>query len=228
MILDKVKLQYYILLNLQEFLSLKSFYDEFGIHRYSNHSNLKVAPIESTNKTIEILLNRVLTSHRTKKWYPYLQQVAAHLNQKKKKALYGMNSEQAYMPENVEYIRGRLLDDYKKWKEKFRGRARKFRLGQIVRKVIDRSKFGPRSYEVQWSDNFYVIRDILHTFPVQYLLQELNTNRKLPRAFYTEEIQAARPADSEQAKLFFVEKSRIVHSKRLRSGKAAGDDGMYA
>ena len=223
----KIKLQCYILSNFQEFLSLKSFYDEYEIHRYSNFSNLKVAPIESTNKTVENLLNRVLTSHKTKKWYPYLQQVATHLNQKKRKALYGMCPDDAYQPSNVQFIRSRLLQDYKSWKNQFRKRPRRYRLGQIVRKVIDRSKFGPRSYEVQWSDNFYVIRDILHTYPEQYLLRELDTERKLPRAYYREEIQAARPPDTKQDFHFFVEKSRTVHSKRLRSAKAVGGEVQY-
>lgn len=173
------------------------------------------------------MLNRVLTSHKTKKWYPYLQQVATHLNQKKRKALYGMCPDEAYEPKNVQYIRARLLQDYEKWKNKFRKRPQRYRLGQIVRKVIDKTKFGPRSYEVQWSDNFYVVRDILHTYPKQYLLQELDTGRKLPRAYYQEEIQAARPPDTKQDQHYFVEKSRVVRSKRLRSGKTAGGETQY-
>ena len=88
-------------------------------------------------------------------------------------------------------------------------------------------KFGPRSYEVQWSDNFFVIRDILHTYPEQYLLQELDTDRKLPRAYYKEEIQAARPPATVEDKHMFIEKSRIVRSKRLRSGKSAGGEIQY-
>ena len=115
----------------------------------------------------------------------------------------------------------------KRWKQKFRGRPRRYKLGQIVRKVIDKTKFGPRSYEVQWSDNFFVIRDILHTYPEQYLLQELDTDRKLPRAYYKEEIQAARPPATVEDKHMFIEKSRIVRSKRLRSGKSAGGEIQY-
>ena len=138
-----------------------------------------------------------------------------------------MSSDEAYLPENVHYIRRRLLEDHKKWKEKFRGRPRRYKLGQIVRKVIDKTKFGPRSYEVQWSDNFFVIRDVLHTQPESYLLQELDTGRKLPRAYYKEEIQAARPPATIEDKHMFIEKTRVVHSKRLRSGKSAGGELQY-
>ena len=207
-------------------MSLKKFYEDNEIHRYSNFSNLKASPIESCNKVIENLLHRVMTAEKSRVWYTRLQAVASHLNGKKRKVLYGYSSNEAYDPTVAAYIRERYLEDYKRYKEKFRGQKSRYRVGETVRKVIDKTKF-TRGYEQQWSKDLFVIRQIRHTYPKTYLLRNLESRRDLARAYYANELQRARVPDSKEDRHYFIEKSRVVRFKKLRSGKLMGGEKQW-
>ena len=73
----------------------------------------------------------------------------------------------------------------------------------------------------------FVIRQIRHTYPKTYLLRNLESKRDLARAYYAHELQRARVPDSKEDRHYFIEKSRVVRPKKLRSGKLMGGEKQW-
>ena len=81
--------------------------------------------------------------------------------------------------------------------------------------------FSPRGYEPQTELEYAQIEDILFTSPLSYKLKDKK------RSFYSEELVAVTPPKTEKEKIYFIEKTRVVNSKILRSGERVGGQTQY-
>ena len=61
---------------------------------------------------------RKMTADNLHTWYTWIQSVATHLNQKKRKKLYNLSANECYEEKNVEFLRRKYLEDYKAYATK--------------------------------------------------------------------------------------------------------------
>ena len=199
---------------------MKKFYEEFEIHRYSTNSPLKCTVIENKVREVEYLMYRKMTADNSNTWYTWIQSVAVHLNQKKRKKLYGLSANECYEEKNVEFLRRKYLEDYKAYAAKHR-KPIPLQPGDTVRVVVPKTKLTPRGYEHQWGSKLWEVEKILLTNPRSI---KLKGNR---RKFYLDEVIKARHPLSEREKSYFISKTRVVNAKRLRNGKTLAGDTQY-
>ena len=203
-----------------EYTSLSSFYNEMEIDRYSTNSPLKSVFVENANKSIENLLYKKMTSENSARWIDYLQDVAAHLNAKKSKKLYGLSPNEAHLKSNEEYLRALYLKKYKEYKNKFKNQKPSFFPGDTVRILKNKTVF-TRGYTPAFSRELYTVKCIKRTYPLSYSLQGLR------RTFYKQELRLASEPYEEKEKGYFIERTRIVNAIKHRSGKASGGQKQY-
>ena len=204
----------------KEFLSLPDFYAKHEIHRYSTNSPLKSVYVENSNKAVENLLYKAMTSLQTAKWINLLEDVAEHLNSKKSNVLYGMSPNEAHKKSNEEYLRAKFLEIYKKHKAKYKNQKPKFQLGDTVRIKKDRTVFS-RGYEPGYSQDIHVISDIQQTYPVTYKIEGQR------RVYYEQELVHAAAPSKEIEKQYYIERTRRINTKKHRSGAVSGGETQY-
>ena len=204
-----------------EFLSLKKFYERHEIFRYSTHSPLKSVYVERANATLESLLYRMMTSANTARWLPFLEDATNAYNARVQASLFGKTPDFCHRKENEEWLRARFLEQYAKYKEQFKNQKPKFKIGEYVRYAKKKTVFSPRGYEPQTELEHGQIEDILLTSPRTYKLK----GKK--RSFYSQELVSITLPETESEKNYFIEKTRVVNSKLLRSGEKVGGQTQY-
>lgn len=204
----------------QEFLSLKNLYEDMEIERYSTRSPIKSAYAERMNRSIEDLLYKNMTARNTAKWIDLLDDVVKTLNNRVSTVLHGLTPNEAHQKENEEFLRGKFLEDYEKHKKKFAGQKPKFSIGDTVRLIKKRNLFS-RGYEPAYEREFSVIKDVLLTYPVSYKIEGKQ------RAYYSSEMVKATPVETPQEKNYFIERTRVVNAKKLRSGATTGGEKQH-
>ena len=216
----KTYLTLFSFLLFQEFLSLKDFYEEFEIERYSTRSPIKSSFAERANKTIEDLLFKIMTARNTAKWTDLLDDVVRIHNHRVSSVLHGLTPFEAHQLENEEFLRKKFLADYEKHKNKFVGQKPKFAIGDTVRLVRKQKTFS-RGYEPTFEREIHVVKDVLLTYPITYKIEGKQ------RAYYTQELVKAAKAETPLEKNYFIEKTRKINVKKLRSGASAGGETQY-
>ena len=200
----------------QEYLCLKDLYEEMEIERYSTRNpKIKSAYAERMNKTIQDLLYKAMTAHNTARWIDLLQEVTYIHNNRISSVLHGLTPEQAHAPENEEFLRSKFLEDFAKYKKKFAHKKPLFAVGDTVRLLKKRNLFS-RGYEPYFEPELHVVKKVLWTYPITYKLEGKQ------RAYYSQEMVRADAAESQAEKNYFIEKTRRVKTKKLRSGATVG------
>jgi hypothetical protein len=203
-----------------ENLSLKDFWDEMEIIRYSTNSPIKAAYSEHVNKLLQNRLYKVMTAKSTAKWIDLLPDVTTAYNNTPTKKLRGMTPIQAHDPKNEEILRSYFLEDYGKHKRRFAGRKARFAVGDGVRILEKRTKFS-RGYTPNFSSATFKVREVIPSYPITYKL----TGKQ--RSFYSQELVKAVEPETEREKLYFIERTRVVNAKKLRSGALTGGQTEY-
>ena len=173
------------------------------------------------NATIEGLLYRCMTAANTAKWLDFLDPVVKTYNTRSQKSLHGLCPLDAHRKENESWLRKKYLEDYARFKAKFAKRRPKFKIGDTVRIAKDRTAFGPRGYEPSTHMEQAEIADVIFTAPITYKLKDKQ------RKYYENELAFATPIENKREKHYFIEKTRIVNAKRLRSGNEKGGEKQY-
>ena len=199
---------------------MKALYDEFEIVRYSTNSPLKSTPVEAINSVLESQLFKMMTMLQTAHWVKLLPDAVATINSRPRKRLHNLSPEQAHDEENEEYLREKYLEDYRKYNQQFVGRKQKFRVGDQVRVVKPQTKF-QRGYETRTELPLRTVTDVHRTKPLTYSISGKR------RKFYSEEIVHAQDPSTEKEKRYYVEKTRNVHKKKLRSGQEIESGKQY-
>ena len=90
-----------------------------------------------------------------------------------------------------------------------------FAVGDTVRLLKKKNLFS-RGYEPYFEPEFHVVKKVLWTYPITYKLEGKQ------RAYYSQEMVRADAAESQAEKNYFIEKTRRVKTKKLRSGATVG------
>ena len=204
----------------QEYLCLKDLYEEMEIERYSTRSPIKSAFAERMNKTIEDLLYKKMTAQNTKRWIHLLEEVVQIHNNRVSSVLHGLTPNEAHEKRNEEYLRAKFLEDYEKHKRRFSHEKPKFAIGDTVRVIRKRSVFN-RGYEPSFGSDIYIVKKVIKTYPITYKLEGKQ------RAFYSQELEAAKEPETAEEKQYFIERIRRVGARKLRSGASTGGHTEY-
>ena len=193
-----------------------------NIKLYSSHTELQKAQLcEIFNYQLKLILNRILTHHRSKDFSKYIQQACSIYNAQPSNVLPGkLSPDEAAKPENISnlqlyYLKRRA--DFAK-KISMRKPLPAFFLGQKVRKIVKKTdSFGIRGFKPRFSDTVYTVSKITNTVPIGYFLAE----DKTPRLYYSEELSDVISNESDQQPLIeAIVSHRDKVESTLRSGKA--------
>ena len=205
----------------QEFLCLKDLYDEMEIERYSTRNpKIKSAYAERMNKTIQNLLYKAMTASNTARWIDLLEEVTYVHNNRVSSVLHGLTPNEAHAKENEEYLRAKFLKDFAKHKKRFARQKPLFTAGDKVRLLKKRSVFS-RGYEPYFEPEIHVVRKVVRSYPITYKIEGKQ------RAYYSQELVHADAAETPLEKNYFIEKTRRVKTKKLRSGATVGGETEY-
>ena len=149
-----------------------------------------------------------------------LSDITDAYNRRQNSALYGLSPYQAHELKNEEFLRAKFLEGYKKHKLRYKNQKPRFKVGDSVRIVRDSHVFN-RGYEPYFSREIFTIKAIKKTYPITYEL----TGKQ--RSFYQPELVAAKPAITPEEKDYFIEKTRTIHAKKLRSGALTSGEKQY-
>ena len=202
-----------------EWVGLKKFYEEFEIERYSTKSPLKAVVVERFNQTLENWLYKAMTARNTTRWIGLLQDVVDSYNNRISSVLHGLTPNQAHLKENEEFLRQKFQEEREKYKMKFRN-EKTLRVGEHVRIIKDRNLFS-RGYESSFDREIRTIEKILPTIPKTYKVSGKQ------RSFYIHELSKADEAETPLEKNYFIERTRVIGGKLLRTGKKSGGETQY-
>ena len=204
-----------------EFLSLKDLYQEMEIERYSTRNpKIKSAYAERMNKTIQDLLYKAMTARNTARWIDLLDDVTYVINNRVSSVLHGLTPNEAHDPKNEEYLRAKFLEDHARHKKRFAFQKPLFAVGDGVRLLEKRNVF-TRGYEPSFSKQVYAVKKVQWTYPITYKIEGKQ------RAYYSSEMVRADEVKTPEEKNYFVEKTRKVRTKTLRSGAKIGGETQY-
>ena len=172
------------------------------------------------NKTIQDLLYKAMTALNTARWIDLLPEVTYIHNNRVSSVLHGLTRNQAHDPKNEEYLRAKFLEDYARHKKRFVFQKPLFAVGDGVRLLEKRNVF-TRGYEPSFGQQVHVVKKVIWTYPITYKIEGKQ------RAYYSPEMVRADEAELPEDKNYFVEKTRRVKTKTLRSGAKIGGELQY-
>lgn len=152
-----------------------------------------------------------MTSINSKKWITLLDDITKGYNSRASHVLQGLTPSEAHEKKNEEFLRKKFIEEYHKHNAKFSKKKPSFKVGDTVRIVSDRNVFS-RGYNPGFSQLIHEISEVKPTAPRTYKIKGMK------RSFYAQELVSATFADQPQDKKYFIEKTRKIHSKKLRSG----------
>ena len=200
---------------------MKDLYEEMEIERYSTRNpKIKSAYAERMNKTIQDLLYKAMTAHNTARWIDWLDDVVHIHNNRVSSVLHGFTPNEAHKEENEEFLRARFLEDFAKYKRRFSHQKPLFAVGDTIRLLKKRQVFS-RGYEPYFEPEIHVVKRVIWTHPITYKIEGKQ------RAFYSQEMVHADEAEAPAEKNYFIEKTRRVKTKTLRSGATVGGESQY-
>ena len=176
-----------------------------GIHHYTPDSDMKCPGIERVNKTIQRKIYQYMTFHKTFRYIDVLDDLVSSYNATPHRSI-EISPREAELPENHLLVRDRLMSHY--FDILMKKKKPVFKVGDIVRVSVLRSKFH-RSYREQNTRDIFEIIRVDNTMPIpRYYLRCLKDLETITGLFYSNELTLYDVKEHE------VE--RVVRSKRLR------------
>ena len=158
-----------------------------GVEQQRALGTCKAAYAERANKTLQILLYKFMSDSGSGRFLPMLDRLTDTYNNRRHRSLEGMTPSEADDPANEEAVREIQNKRFRKVKKK----RPSFKLNEIVRVKIDAKALEPasRSYNRQFKDEFYVVRDINDRLPVpMYYLTAAEDDEEIEGGFYSNEL----------------------------------------
>ena len=196
---------------------LQPAFAEFEIRRYNTHSGLKSFQVERVILSIKRWLWKAMVEKGTLRYIDILQDVVWSYNHRIHKSLFNLCPADAMKPENFQYLKSKILKEYKEYGLKYKNKPPKFQVNDTVRIIKDKSKFS-RGYKETFSPETYKISKVFHTKP--YTFGILNFKKK----FYEWELSKVTHPPS-QARYYIDEVAKDQSS--LRSGRVKNDQNRF-
>lgn len=149
-------------------------------HTYNN--KIKSTFAERAIRTIKGNLVKNFTIIGSENWIDYLDKIVKEYNEK-------IHSSTGYAPAHMnEKIAEEIIRKNLKKNENIypRKKESRFKIGDIVRISSEKDIF-EKSYTIEWSVEYFIIKDIKYTQPITYILSDLS-GEEIQGRFYAEEL----------------------------------------
>lgn len=161
--------------------TMKRWLAENAIEMYSTRNEGKAVVIERFNRTIKSRMWRHFTAGSTNVYVDVLPKLLDNYNHTKHRSI-GMTPERASKQENERFVPTP--------KAKPATRPHRFQVGDEVRITVSKRHF-EKGYTPNWTEEVFVIAQVLPTSPVTYRIQDL-MDEPILGSFYEQQLQHAR------------------------------------
>ena len=206
------------------FAEFGAFCKKKGIERVFVTTGLKAFPVENFNATCKIILERLLTFGRHRKWTSVLEQAFKIYNSTKQPSLLNWSPiEASTSPDAISQLQAYFFRRRANRAEKFKNEKPAFFEGQTV-KVVKVDPFRQRVTKKRFSTENYKIRKVVKSsVPIVYKLAQLD-DTPLKRTYYKQELTNAQSEETLRKSLKSKRILAILSKKQfavkwLRSGR---------
>ena len=173
-----------------EFISKKTqaLLKSHNIDWFETYNTVKAQIVERFNRTLKDKMYKYFTANDTKRWIDVLQDLVENYNNSYHRSIKMTPKEASENPGKA----SESLYGTKHTKTK-----PKFSPGDFVRISKYRKTF-KRGYTANYTDEVFVVTDVLETNPVTYRIAEIRNADKIIGTFYEEELSLFKPTDITQ------------------------------
>ena len=165
---------------------------ENDIKWFQSYNESKAQIVERFNRTLKDRMYKYFTANKTKRWIDVLPDLVKNYNTSYHRTI-KMTPEQAV--ENPMKAYENVQDSREPSKTK-----QQFKPGDFVRISKHRGKF-KRGYTANYTNEVFIVTDVLHTTPVTYKVAEIRNADKIIGTFYSEELSLFKPTSVEQIQI---------------------------
>ena len=169
----------------------KNLMIENGINHFFSTSDRKCAVVERFNLTIQQLLYKLMSHHRTYSWTTLIPKAMnIYLNRKHRTIkMTPLDAEKQTNKKNLEEIYSEKYSKAAAYRKK-----PKFKKGETVRVWIKRTKFH-RGYYENFTNEYFIISDVLTNLPVpRYKLKDI-LQEQIEGTFFEDELVSYTPTN---------------------------------
>ena len=173
-----------------EFINKKTqdLFKSHNIEWFETYNETKAQIVERFNRTLKDRMYKYFTANNTKRWIDVLPDLIHNYNNSYHRSI-KMTPVQA--TENP----GKAWDNL--YNQEQSKNTPKFNPGDFVRISKYRKTF-KRGYTANYTDEVFVVTDVLETNPVTYKIAEIKNADKIIGTFYEEELSLFKPTDISQ------------------------------
>lgn len=161
------------------------FLKKHNVHLFSTKSGLKASIVERFNRTLKEIIRKYLTANKTQRYLPALDDILEGYNSRKHSGLKYKYAPNEVNDKNVGKVFEIQFRDYLNATVK----ARKFKIGDVVRLASYRAQFYKKTSRHNFSPELYIITDCLNTNPPSYRIKEKDTSEAVEGTFYEAQLQ---------------------------------------
>lgn len=173
--------------------SMQTMLAKRNIKLYSTFTTKKAAIVERLNRTLKNKMWKTFSFRGSHKWIDVLQSLIDEYNNTRHRTI-------KMKPNDVNYNNEKyLLDTIYRLKAPIKKFNTKFKVGTFVR-ISKYKHIFEKGYTPNWTTEIFKIMRVQHTYPITYLLIDLN-GQNIRGSFYSEELQLV-----EDPKIYLVEK----------------------
>ncbi len=191
--------------------SVQGLFRRNGVEWQAAFGTMKACIAERANKSIRILMGKMLTDRETLRYVDDLPDLVETYNKRGHRTLENMSPEVADRPESEPRVQAIFHQRYAEIGRQ--RRAPRFRVGELVRLKTQAKKVSSsaHSYAEQFHGEYFRIVHINRTLPIPlYYLRSINSGEMIEGGLYANELQRQR------GDVFLVE--RIIR-ERVRRGR---------
>ena len=181
---------------------LTALFQKYKINRYFSYQDRKCAIIERYNKTIQILIYKLLAHFNSHNWLKFLP-IAEKIYLTRIHSTIGMSPTKAELKSSAVKLR----QVYNRRYAKIKRRKPVFSVGDEVRIAIQKTQFA-RAYGEKFTRETFIVTKVLQNQPIpRYQLTDKLGN-KIIGTFFANEMTRYRPSDNELYKIDKILKKR--------------------
>ena len=153
--------------------TFKEWLKKNDIHMYSTENEGKAVVVERFNRTLKSRMWKHFTARSTKVYIDVLQKLVDNYNNSKHHTI-GMTPMEASLGKPIEQLYEPIADEPV------------FQVGDKVRITVEKRMFA-KGYTLNWTEEVFVIRKVLPTYPVTYKVKDL-ADEPITGSFYKQQL----------------------------------------
>lgn len=182
--------------------TFRNWLESEDIHPYSTENEGKAVVVERFNRTLKSRMWRYFSANSTSVYVDVLPELVKRYNNTKHRSI-GMTPVEASRKINEQRALRNLYKDGRRPKQ-----HPKFEIGDEVRIAVAKRHF-EKGYTPNWTEEVFVIQEILPTSPVTYRIRDL-ADEPITGSFYEQQMQKAMQDTFRIEKVIRKRKDRVL------------------